>query len=167
VGCEIVDRVEQDGITVSSSYIRTLVAQGEMSRAAQFLGHPHILTTRVSHGKKIGSSALGFPTINLHVPAGVIVPAFGVYATRVWFAGESHEAVTNVGVRPTLADSDARVTVEGFLLDFEGDLYGQQVRMEFYQHLRQERKFSSMQALAQEIACNAEQTRDYFQRMGR
>ncbi len=165
VGCDIVGRVERDGITISSTYVRNLVAQGEMERANQFLGHPHILTQQVTHGKKIGSSALGFPTVNLQVPPGVIVPAFGVYASRVWFDGQCRPAVTNVGVRPTVADNDGRVTVEGFLLDFDGDLYGRQVRMEFYRFLRGERKFPSLEELAAEIGRNAQQTRDYFKRI--
>lgn len=163
LGCDIIRKVEQDGITISSTYIRNLVAQGELERAAQFLGHPHILTQQVGHGKGIGHSALGFPTVNLRVPEGVIVPAFGVYATRVWFDGESWPAVTNVGVRPTVSDNDGRVTVEGFILDFDGDLYGRQVRMEFHKHLRGERKFPSMEALAEEISRNAEQTREFFE----
>ncbi len=166
VGCDIIQRVEQDGITISSTYIRTLVAQGEMERANQFLGHPHTLTDRVSHGKKIGGSTLGFPTVNLRVPERVIVPAFGVYATRVWFDGAYRAAVTNVGVRPTISGSDGKVTVEGFLLDFDGDLYGRRVRMEFFKRLRGERKFPSLQALAEEIGRNAEQTRVYFQARG-
>ena len=144
---------------------RTLVAQGEMERAAQFLGHPHILTQQVGHGKGIGHSTLGFPTVNLRVPEGVIVPAFGVYAARVWVlpdypdhrpripGGGPYTAVTNVGVRPT---------VEGFILDFDGDLYGRQIRMEFHKRLRGERKFPSMAALAEEIRRNADQARDYF-----
>ena len=162
VGCDIVEKVTRDGITISSTYIRTLIAQGEMERANQFLGHPHILTDRVSHGKRIGSSALGFPTVNLRVPPGVIVPAHGVYATRVWFDGQCRPAVTNVGVRPTVSDNDRRVTVEGFILDFDGDLYGHQVRMEFYKYLRPERKFASLEELSREIAHNAQQTREYF-----
>ena len=162
VGCAIVEKVTRDGITISSTYIRTLIAQGEMERANQFLGHPHILTDRVSHGKRIGSSALGFPTVNLRVPPGVIVPAHGVYATRVWFDGQCRPAVTNVGVRPTVSDNDRRVTVEGFILDFDGDLYGHQVRMEFYKYLRPERKFASLEELSREIARNAQQTREYF-----
>ena len=162
VGCDIVEKVTRDGITISSTYIRTLIAQGEMERANQFLGHPHILTDRVSHGKRIGSSALGFPTVNLRVPPGVIVPAHGVYATRVWFDGQCRPTVTNVGVRPTVSDNDRRVTVEGFILDFDGDLYGHQVRMEFYKYLRPERKFASLEELSREIARNAQQTREYF-----
>lgn len=162
IGCDIIGTVTQDGITISSTYIRTLIAQGEMERANQFLGHPHTLTNRVAHGKHIGSSALGFPTVNLSIPDHVIVPAFGVYATKVHFNGHSFMAVTNVGVRPTIQDNDGRVTVEGFILDFSGDLYGQEVRMEFYKRLRGEQKFPSLQALAQEIGRNAQQTQEYF-----
>ena len=93
IGCDIVPKVERDHITVSSTYIRTLIAQGEIERANQLLGHPHTLTDRVSHGKKLGST-LGFPTVNLRFQPGVLVPAFGVYATRVFFEnGDSRPAV--------------------------------------------------------------------------
>lgn len=165
MGCDIIQKVEQDGITISSTYIRTLIAQGEMERADQFLGHPHTLTNRVAHGKKIGTTTLGFPTVNLLIPQGVIVPAFGVYATRVWFDGQCRCAVTNVGVRPTVEDNDGHVTVEGFILDFDGDLYGHEIRMEFYKYLRPEQRFPSMDALAAEIRHNAQQTRDYFRQL--
>ena len=161
VGCDIIPKVELDGITVSSTYIRTLLAQGEMERADRFLGHPHVLTDTVSHGKRLGS-ALGFPTVNLRFQPGVLVPAHGVYATRVYFEnGESRPAVTNVGVRPTVDDQGA-VNVEGFILDFDGNLYGQTIRMEFYQYLRGERKFPSLEALRAEVLRNADQTRSYF-----
>ena len=161
IGCDIIPKVVQDHITISSTYIRTLVAQGEMERANQFLGHPHTLTDTVAHGKKLGGT-LGFPTVNLRFQPGVLVPAHGVYATRVTFEnGESRPAVTNIGVRPTVDDGD-RVTVEGFILDFQGDLYGQTVRMEFYKRLRGERKFPSLEALKDEVMRNAEQTRAYF-----
>ena len=162
MGCDIIQKVEQDGITISSTYIRTLIAQGEVERADQFLGHPHTLTNRVAHGKKIGTTTLGFPTVNLLIPQGVIVPAFGVYATRVWFDGQCRCAVTNVGVRPTVEDNDGHVTVEGFILDFDGDLYGHEIRMEFYKYLRPEQGFP---ALAAEIRRNAQQTRDYFRQL--
>ena len=165
MGCDIIQKVEQDGITISSTYIRTLIAQGEVERADQFLGHPHTLTNRVAHGKRIGTTTLGFPTVNLLIPQGVIVPAFGVYATRVWFDGQCRCAVTNVGVRPTVEDNDGHVTVEGFILDFDGDLYGHEIRMEFYKYLRPEQCFPSMDALAAEIRRNAQQTRDYFRQL--
>lgn len=177
VGCDIIPKVELDGMTVSSTYIRTLIAQGEMERAMEFLGHPFRFTRQVTHGKRLGSR-LGFPTVNLRIPEGIIVPAFGVYATRVWVlpvCPDNHEppsprhlpgegpylAVTNVGVRPTVADGD-QVTVESFLLDFDGDLYGRTVRVEFCKYLRPERRFPDLGALAEEIRRNAEQTREYF-----
>jgi len=161
LGCDIIPKVEVAGITVSSTYIRRLVELGQISRANRFLGHPHTLTDTVAHGKKLGGT-LGFPTVNLRFQPGVLVPAHGVYATRVTFEnGESRPAVTNIGVRPTVDDGD-RVTVEGFILDFQGDLYGQTVRMEFYKRLRGERKFPSLEALKDEVMRNAEQTRTYF-----
>ena len=164
LGCEIVQKVELEGVTVSSTYIRSLVAQGEMERADRFLGHPFRITGVVRHGKRLGS-ALGCPTINLSLPTEVAAPAFGVYATKVWVlpvSGEGpYKAVTNVGVRPTVEDGD-QVTVECFLLDFSGDLYGRTVRVEFYEYLRPEQKFPSIEALAEEIKRNARQTREYF-----
>lgn len=162
LGCDIIPKVERDHITVSSTYIRTLIAQGEIELANEFLGHPHTLTDTVSHGKKLGST-LGFPTVNLRFQPGVLVPAHGVYAARVCFeSGDSRMAVTNIGVRPTVDDGD-RVTVEGFILDFNGDLYGQRVRMELYKRLRGEQKFPTLDALRAEVLRNAEQTRSYFQ----
>ena len=161
IGCDIIGKVERDGITISSTYIRTLVAQGEMERAMEFLGHPHTLTNTVARGKHLGST-LGFPTVNLQFPAGVLIPAHGVYACKVAFEdGASHMAVTNVGTRPTVDDGD-RVNVEGFILDFHGDLYGRRVRMEFYHRLRGEKKLPSLEALRDEVMRNARQTRDYF-----
>ena len=162
IGCDIIPKVEKDGITISSTYIRTLIRQGEMERAAEFLGHPHLLTDTVAHGKKLGST-LGFPTVNLHFQPGVIVPAYGVYATMVTLAnGSRYLAVTNIGVRPTV-DRDGAVTVEGYLLGgFHGDLYGQTVRMEFYKFLRGERQFASLEELRVEVCQNAQQTEAYF-----
>ena len=123
LGLDVIEKVEQEGITISSTYIRTLVAQGEIETANDFLGHPYTLSDTVSHGKKLGST-LGFPTVNLKLMDNVLPPALGVYATRVYLEnGESHIAVTNVGKRPTVDDGE-KLTVEGFILDFSGDLYG-------------------------------------------
>ena len=161
VGCDIIPRVEQDGITVSSTSIRTLVAQGEIERANEFLGHPYTLSDRVSHGKKLGTT-LGFPTVNLKLKENVLSPAKGVYATKVILEnGDTHLAVTNVGTRPTIDDGN-QLTIEGFILDFHGDLYGQKIQMEFYKYLREERKFPSFEALTAEVMHNADQTREYF-----
>jgi riboflavin kinase/FMN adenylyltransferase len=103
--------------------------------------------------------------VNLTFAPGLLVPAYGVYACKAVFEnGDSRMAVTNVGIRPTVQDGD-KVTVEGFLLDFDGDLYGQTVRMEFYRYLRAEKKFDSLEALRSEVMRNAQQTREYFARL--
>ena len=161
VGCDVIPKVELEGITISSTYIRSLLSQGDMDRAAQFLGHPYVLTDTVSHGKKLGST-LGFPTVNLHFAPGLLIPAHGVYACKAVFEnGDSRLAVTNIGIRPTVQDGDW-VTAEGFLLDFDGDLYGRKVRMEFFHYLRPEQKFPSLEALRSEVMRNVQQTRAYF-----
>lgn len=161
IGCDIIPKVELDGITVSSTYIRTLVADGEMERAARFLGHPHCLSQMVRHGQHFGRT-IGIPTINLSIPEGVIVPRHGVYITRVCLPdGRSFPGVTNVGVRPTVSHNGI-ITVETFLLDFEGDLYDQHIRLEFFRHLRDEQRFDNAEALKAQIHRDIALTRDYF-----
>ena len=161
LGCDIIPKVEIGGITVSSTYIRRLVELGQIERANRFLGHPHTLTQTVRHGRRIGRT-IGIPTVNLTAPPHVLVPSHGVYATRVYLPdGASYPAVTNVGTRPTV-NNGSDVTVEAWLLDFDGDLYGQTVRVEFYHHIRDEIRFDSLDALKAEITRNAETTRQYF-----
>lgn len=161
LGCDIIPEVTVGGITVSSTYIRTLIEAGDVERAAEFLGHRHCLSRTVEHGQRIGRT-IGIPTVNLTMPPRVLVPAHGVYITRVYLPdGRSFAGVTNVGTRPTVSDSDA-VSVETFLLDFDGDLYGQAIRLDFCRRLRGEQKFDSLEALRQGIQQNIAQTRAYF-----
>ena len=161
IGCDVIGAIELDGIRVSSTYIRTLIESGDMERAAEFLGHPHILSDIVTPGKRLGRT-LGFPTVNLHFQPGVIVPAYGVYAAKVYLEDGSEQiAAVNVGVRPTV-EAVSEPNVEAFLLDFDGDLYGQRVRVEFYHRIRGERKFPNVETLTQEVLQNAEETRAYF-----
>ncbi len=158
IGLDVMPKVTLDGITVSSTYIRTLVEQGDMAAAHRFLGHPHCVSGPVVHGRQLGRT-VGIPTANLRIPENVLVPAFGVYASKVCLPdGTERLAVTNVGVRPTVDDSGL-VTVEPWILDYQGDLYGQTIRVDFYQRLRGEKKFDGMDALRREILRNAEQTR--------
>ena len=161
IGCDIIPQVTLDGITVSSTYIRTLVESGQMERAADFLGHRHCLTRTVTHGCRFGRT-IGIPTVNLTPPDHVLLPERGVYVTRVFLPdGTSVPGVTNIGTRPTVSDGDA-VSVETFLLDFDGDLYDKTIRVEFCRRLRPERRFASPQELKAEIQHNIQQTRDYF-----
>ncbi len=161
LGCDIIPEVTYDGITVSSTYIRTLVEAGDVERAAEFLGHRHCLSRTVEHGQRIGRT-IGIPTVNLTMPPHVLAPAHGVYITRVYLPdGRSFAGVTNVGTRPTVSDS-AAVSVETYLLDFDGDLYGQTIRLDFCRRLRSERKFPSLEELRQQIQANIDETRAYF-----
>ena len=161
LGCDIIPKVEIGETTVSSTYIRRLVELGQVERAAQFLGHPHVLTQVVRHGRRIGHT-IGIPTVNLTAPPKVLVPSYGVDATRVFLPdGSSYMGVTNVGIRPTVANGND-VTVETWLLDFEGDLYGQTLRVEFFHHIRDEVRFDSLDALKAQITADAETTRRFF-----
>ena len=162
IGCDIIPKVEIGGVTVSSTYIRGLVEAGRLEEAARFLGHPHILSGEVVHGNELGRT-WGTPTANLRVPDGVIAPGFGVYAARaVLPGGEEKLAVTNVGVRPTVNESRAGVTVEPWILDYSGDLYGRTIRLEFHKRLRPERQFAGVDELRAAILKNADETREYF-----
>ena len=150
-----------DGIRVSSTYIRRQIETGDMETAVRFLGHPHILTGSVVHGHQLGRR-LGIPTANLRLPEGLAEPKFGVYACRAVVDGRRYSAVTNIGTRPTVEGRN--VTVEPWILDYQGDLYGREITLEFYRFLGPERKFPSLEALKEEIRRNAEQTLDYFGR---
>ncbi len=150
-----------DGIRVSSTHIRTLVEAGDMAGALRFLGHPYRLTGTVAHGKRLGSR-LGFPTANLAFPQGLAVPRFGVYACRAKAEGVWHTAVTNLGTRPTV--SGQGITVESWLLDYTGDLYGKSLTLDFYTFLRPEKTFPDLESLRREIHRNAAQARTFFQK---
>lgn len=161
IGCDIIPPVMLDGRIVSSTWIRTLIAAGEMEQAARYLGHPHTLLDTVHSGYHLGTK-MGAPTINMHFPEGVIVPKHGVYAAKVFLEnGSEHVAVTNVGVRPTVGEGN-RLTVESHLLHYSGNLYGRQARLEFHRFLRPERKFESFEQLSEQIRRDAEEARIYF-----
>lgn len=152
----VVPAQKMDGQVVSSTYIRQLLQDGQMERAVKFLGHPHTISGVVQKGRQLGRT-IGIPTANLTIPEGVVVPKFGVYACKICFDGQEHLAVTNIGTRPTV-DGDG-ITVEPWILDFDGDLYGKWVEIHFYAYLRPERKFDSLDALRAEIQKNGEETR--------
>ena len=158
--CVIVEAQTLDGVRISSTHIRTLLEAGETEEANRFLGHPHILSGTVMPGRQLGRT-IGIPTANLHLPEGVLAPRFGVYACHACFDGQTHLAVTNVGTRPTVSGS--HITVEPWILDFSGDLYGKTITLEFHAFLRPEKKFDSLDDLKAAIEENARQTREYFE----
>ena len=161
--CVIIPEQTMDDTRVSSTYIRGQIEAGDMATAVRFLGHPHILTGRVVPGQQLGRR-LGFPTANLQLPEGLVVPKFGVYACRVCLDGICYPAVTNVGTRPTV--NGTGITVEPWILDYSGDLYGREITLEFFHFLRPEQKFPTLEALKAEILENARQTRELLEQLG-
>ncbi len=159
MGCDIIPEFSLYGETVSSTRIRSLLAQGRMEEAVACLGHPHLLTGTVEHGRQLGRT-LGIPTANLWPAEGLLLPKFGVYAALARFDGLCRMAVVNIGSRPTVQGH--RVTVEPWILDFDGDLYGHSLELSLYRFLRAEQKFDSLEALKTEIHKNAEETRQFF-----
>jgi riboflavin kinase / FMN adenylyltransferase len=150
LGIEVVDVPLVEG--VSSSRIRELLREGEMHEAAEFLGRPHELEGTVVSGDQRGGT-LGFPTANLAVDPHLLVPAYGIYAG----AALGGRAAISIGVNPHYGGSERRI--EAFLLDFEGDLYGQELRIELWERLRDERAFESEEELVHQIARDIEATR--------
>jgi riboflavin kinase/FMN adenylyltransferase len=141
--------IHADGAPVTSTRIRALVAQGDVAAAAALLGRPHRLRCEVVHGKRIGHE-LGTPTANLTVGHEFAVPATGVYAGWATVGGERYPAAISVGVPPTFPD--ATCDLEAHLIGFTGDLYGQEMVLEFVERVREQRSFPSRDALAQAIA---------------
>lgn len=153
LGCDIIPPVRLDGITVSSTHIRSLLERGDLEAARRFLGHGFTLSGPVRRGRGLGSR-LNAPTLNLVPDPHQLLPAYGVYAAYVTVDGGVYPAVTNIGVRPTV-DGGGPVTVESHLLSGGGDFYGVLCRVELVSFLRRERRFASLEALSRQIAQDA------------
>jgi riboflavin kinase/FMN adenylyltransferase len=146
--------VEIDGEVVSSSHIRGLVLGGAVMYADRLLGAPFVVQGEVVHGDKRGRE-LGFPTANLVPRSGYVTPGHGVYACRT---GDGHLAAVNVGVRPMFVTGRGEL-IEAYVLDFDGDLYGTELRLEFLKRLRGEKRFASVDALVEQMHLDVEQAR--------
>ena len=153
--CIIVPEQTVDGEKISSTRIRALIEKGDLEAANRLLGHPHILTGKVVSGQHLGRT-IGIPTANLRLPEELLTPAFGVYACTVQVDGGRYVAVTNVGTRPTV--NGQNVTVEPWILNFDGDLYGKEITLEFHKFLRPEQKFESLEDLKAQIQKDATQS---------
>ncbi|MDE6311676.1 MAG: riboflavin biosynthesis protein RibF [Muribaculaceae bacterium] len=146
---------------VSSSRIRRAVAEGDVDVAARLLGRPYAIEGTVAHGEALGRK-LGFPTANL-IPADpdAALPAPGVYAVDVEIPhlGIRRRGVTNIGHRPSVAGADGSLTIETYILDFDGDVYSRPLRLHFLRRLRREQRFPSLEALRAQIAADARAAR--------
>lgn len=175
----IFDPVRIAGENVSSTEVRFYVAEGKMEAAARLLGRPFAIRGTVIHGDKRGRQ-IGYPTANISLEGGRLLPAGGVYVARVTLLGQpeeanlprtvsprrgpAHGAMLNLGRRPTFNGTELRC--EAHLFDYSGDLYGQEVQVEFLHHLRSEKSFAGLDALKAQLAADEQAAREFLQRHG-
>jgi riboflavin kinase/FMN adenylyltransferase len=150
------DLIEWDGAPVSSRRVRDALAAGDMATVNGCLGRLHSVRGLVVKGDQRGRT-IGFPTANLALWDELLLPGFGVYATYATIHGRRYAAATNVGVRPTV--NGGGVTIEAHLLDFDEDIYGEEVRLEFVRRIRPEMKFAGLEALKGQILADVGEVR--------
>lgn len=143
---------------ISSTAIRNSIRDGAVAEAAGLLGRLYAVSGPVIPGDGRGRT-IQFPTANIGYPSEKLIPARGIYACWAWIAGERHAAATNIGINPTFTPDKTTSNVEAYLLDFSGDLYGQEVRLEFVQRLRDEMEFPSVETLVEQIRSDVAHTR--------
>lgn len=158
-GVHTISPVAQGGEVVSSSRIRRLLEEGRVEQAASLMGRSFSIRGEVTGGEKRGRT-LGFPTANLTVARERVVPGAGVYASLVTHKGVAYQAVTNVGVRPTFESGQVAPRVETHLLGFEGDLYGEELKISFEVRLRGEQRFANADALIHQIKADIEKAKE-------
>lgn len=167
IGCAVVPEVTLGGSPVSSSAIRELVRAGDMLSAARILGRPYSLTGEVSHGRRIGTK-IGHPTANLHFPEDKLIPPRGVYSCTVRSAedGWLKYGVCNIGSRPTVNDDTCDVTLEVYVFDHEGELYGREITVSLVELLRTEKRFNSLDELRAQITLDADNAKTSLKKEG-
>jgi riboflavin kinase/FMN adenylyltransferase len=155
---EVAGHFEDEGTSVRSSAVRKALASGDLATVERFLGRRFTLDGPVIEGEGRGSGLLGFPTVNVGLGPLQALPADGVYATWIEVNGERYASATSVGIKPTFHDDAPRV-VESFILDYDGNLYGEPVRVEFVARLRGQEKFESIDELIKQMTLDVEETR--------
>ena len=162
IGCDVIPEIRLDGRCVSSTEIRTLLQQGACEAAVRCLGHGQLVTGTVCRGAGRGAG-LGFPTANLPLANGVLVPAFGVYRAEAEVDGQRYPACVNLGVHPTVG-ALARPVLEANLIGFSGDLYGKELAIWLQAHLRGEMRFESVEALRARVLYDRQLVADFYQK---
>jgi len=158
-----VEEVTLRGKRISSSKIRGLLAEGRINLARRMLGRPYGVEGVIIRGNRRGHT-IGFPTANLH-PHNRVIPKFGVYATATLIDGKWRRSITNIGVRPTF-ENEAEPSIESYVFDFDGDLYGDVLRVRFLHRIRDERKFGGIDELKAQIEKDTKRALNYFNRKG-
>ncbi len=157
----VVDAFYTEGMLVSSTRIRELVAEGRMGEVRKLLGRYYQIRGEVQRGKQRGGGVVGFPTANLRISEEDLCPRRGVYVTQVIYDGKCYGGVSNIGYNPTFGDN--RLVAETHIFDFHDDIYGKPIRINLLQHLREEKKFSGPEALAAQILKDIEAAREVLE----
>jgi len=163
---EVVPAVRDGSSVISSTEIRKLIAAGDVAEAGKQLGHQYAISGPVIHGEGRGKK-INFPTANIDYPKEKAMPANGIYACWGYLGAEKFMAATNIGFNPTFTPERQVASLEAYLLDFDRDIYGEVLRLEFVARLRDELKFDSVEALIQKIGEDVEETRKILSKQGR
>jgi riboflavin kinase/FMN adenylyltransferase len=158
-GVEVIQAVSDESGVISSTEIRKLVGTGNVSEAARLLGYPYTLGGEVIRGAGRGRT-INFPTANIDYPKQKVTPSNGIYACWAYLGDEKFMAATNIGFNPTFTPERQTTSLEAYLLDFDRDIYGQQVKLEFVSRIRNELKFNSVEALIWKIQEDVNKTRE-------
>lgn len=145
---EIVNPIKLDNVRVSSTNIRNLISDGDVEKAYKYLGRYYKLCGEVIHARKIGRT-IGFPTANISIDENMIVPKVGIYATKVYINGKTYYGATNIGYNPTV--NGTNLSIETNILEFDDDIYGKNITIEFLQRIRDEKKFNGIEELKNQL----------------
>ncbi|MGN0374754.1 MAG: bifunctional riboflavin kinase/FAD synthetase [Butyrivibrio sp.] len=156
----VLDKELYQGKEISSSWIREEIRNGNMENVNILLDYPYTIKGTVEHGNHIGTS-MGFPTVNIVPGENKLLPPRGVYASKVLIDNKMYYGVTNIGVKPTVS-SEERLTIETFILNFEGDIYREDLKVQLFHFQRPEMKFSDRGNLANQIKQDVDFTKSYF-----
>jgi riboflavin kinase/FMN adenylyltransferase len=155
---DIIPAIGDESGVISSTAIRKLISLGNVSEALNLLGHPYSLSGEVIHGAGRGRT-INVPTANIDYSASKLIPPNGIYACRAKLGDEIFKAAVSIGFNPTFTPEKKTQSVEAYLLDFDRDIYGQTLTLEFIQHLREEQKFNSVESLVEQIWRDVDQVR--------
>ena len=156
----ILPKMKEEERDISSTFVREEITAGRIERANKLLGYPYFVSGEVKHGKRIGRT-IGFPTINLIPPENKLLPAFGVYITKVTIDGIVYQGVTNVGCKPTIEGTNP-VGIETHILDFKQDVYDKVAIVTFIKKIREERKFPNLDSLLEQLRLDVNEAKYYF-----
>jgi len=156
---EVVDKERYEGREISSTYIREVIAVGDMETAEKLLGYPYTVKGVVGYGRQLGRT-IGIPTTNIIPVKDKLLPPNGVYVSKVHIEGETHMGVTNIGVKPTVGDENEK-GAETFIFDFDKDVYGKNITIELHKFIRPEKRFDSIGDLKEQMEKDIEFVRKY------